>query len=239
MLRSHSNKHLRYFMRLKVNIEAKHGDQSLLIKLSAYQNILPRDRADKSLTLHFIEQCIKHSSQPIVSTSFGPQSGVLLYLITQVMPNIPVIWVDSGYNIPATYRHAENLTKRLQLNLQVYTPNTSAGYWDANRGGIPTVNDSLHRDFTITFKLDPFQRALKEWQPDLWFSSIRRDQTGFRAKLKTVHLGPSNIVKAAPLYYWQTNDLQHCLAEHNIVDEQQYFDPIKAQLGRECGLHKL
>ncbi len=43
----------------------------------------------------------------IVSTNFRPYEAVVLHLATQVQPDIPVLWVDHGYNRPATYHHAE------------------------------------------------------------------------------------------------------------------------------------
>lgn len=45
----------------------------------------------------------------IVSTNFRPYEAVILHLVTQVQPDIPVLWVDHGYNRPATYKHAEEV----------------------------------------------------------------------------------------------------------------------------------
>ena len=51
----------------------------------------------------------------IVSTNFRPYEAVILHLAVQVQPDIPVLWVDHGYNRPATYKHAEELRKLLNL----------------------------------------------------------------------------------------------------------------------------
>ena len=58
----------------------------------------------------------------IVSTNFRPYEAVILHLITHVQPDIPVLWVDHGYNRPATYKHAEQLKAQLQLNIKAYLP---------------------------------------------------------------------------------------------------------------------
>ncbi|MGL6282474.1 MAG: phosphoadenosine phosphosulfate reductase family protein, partial [Microcoleaceae cyanobacterium] len=55
----------------------------------------------------------------VMSTSFGIQSAVTLHLVCQIIPNIPVIWVDTGYLPTETYKFADELTKRLNLNLNV------------------------------------------------------------------------------------------------------------------------
>ena len=51
------------------------------------------------------------NGRAIVSTNFRPYEAVILHLCVQVQPDIPVLWVDHGYNRPATYRHAEELKK--------------------------------------------------------------------------------------------------------------------------------
>src|ERR1017187_8143254 len=62
------------------------------------------------------------NGRAIVSTNFRPYEAVILHLVTQVQPDIPVLWVDHGYNRPATYRHAEQLKKMLMLNLKPFLP---------------------------------------------------------------------------------------------------------------------
>ena len=62
------------------------------------------------------------NGRAVVSTNFRPYEAVLLHLCTQVKPDIPVLWVDHGYNRPATYKHAEQLRKLLRLNLKTYLP---------------------------------------------------------------------------------------------------------------------
>src|SRR5690554_6777657 len=56
----------------------------------------------------------------IMTSSFGAQSAVLLHLITQVLPDIPVVLLDTGYLFPETYRFIDQLQNQLKLNIQVY-----------------------------------------------------------------------------------------------------------------------
>ncbi len=58
----------------------------------------------------------------IVSTNYRPYEAVILHLVTQVQPDIPVLWVDHGYNRAATYRHAEEVKRLLKLNIKAYLP---------------------------------------------------------------------------------------------------------------------
>ncbi|HEY1791152.1 MAG TPA: phosphoadenosine phosphosulfate reductase family protein, partial [Verrucomicrobiae bacterium] len=95
----------------------------------------------------------------IVSTNFRPYEAVLLHLCVQEQPNIPVLWVDHGYNRPATYRHAEELKKLLNLNLKAYLPTISAAHRNAIFGEIPTPDDEASlKQFSAQMKLEPFQR---------------------------------------------------------------------------------
>ena len=54
----------------------------------------------------------------VMSTSFGIQAAVMLHLVTEVVPDIPVIWVDTGYLPAETYRFAEELTRTAQTQSQ-------------------------------------------------------------------------------------------------------------------------
>ena len=73
----------------------------------------------------------------IVSTNYRPYEAVILHLVTQVQPDIPVLWVDHGYNRPATYAHAEQLKAQLKLNIKAYIPKLTAAHYDAVHGGMP------------------------------------------------------------------------------------------------------
>src|SRR4029450_7024920 len=64
----------------------------------------------------------------IVSTNFRPYEAVILHLAVQAQPHIPVLWVDHGYNRPATYRHAEELRSLLGLEIPAYLPRISAAH---------------------------------------------------------------------------------------------------------------
>ena len=66
----------------------------------------------------------------IVSTNFRPYEAVILHLVTRVQPDIPVLWVDHGYNRPATYKHAEELRARLKLNLKPFLPRLTPAHRD-------------------------------------------------------------------------------------------------------------
>ena len=77
---------------------------------------------DKS-ALEVIQWAIAQANgRTIVSTNFRPYEAVILHLVTQVEPNIPVLWVDHGYNREATYKHAEELRVLLNLNIQAFVP---------------------------------------------------------------------------------------------------------------------
>src|SRR5512144_1068320 len=67
----------------------------------------------------------------VVSTNFRPYEAVVLHLCVQAQPDIPVLWVDHGYNRPATYRYAEQLRSLLQLNLKAFLPRITAAHRDA------------------------------------------------------------------------------------------------------------
>ncbi|MBT8446134.1 MAG: phosphoadenosine phosphosulfate reductase family protein, partial [Gammaproteobacteria bacterium] len=152
---------------------------------------------------------LERARNPVISTNFRPLSAGLLHMVTAIKPDIPVIWVDSGYNTESTYRFAEQLIQDLHLNIHVYTPRLTAARRTAIHGGIPPLDDeAAHASFTREVKLEPFDRALYQLAPDAWFTGIRRDQTEYRKTLDVLSGGPHGITRVAPLFYWTEVDLE-------------------------------
>ena len=175
----------------------------------------------------------------IVSTNFRPYEAVILHLCVQVQPDMPVLWVDHGYNRPATYRQVEDLRARLKLNLKPYLPRLSAAHRDAIHGPVPTVADEeALRLFSAQMKLEPFQRAMRELAPTVWITALRRVQNPQRAGLNVVTPDPNTgALKVSPVFHWTDADLEAYLRAHELPNEWDYFDPAKGDEKRECGLH--
>lgn len=177
----------------------------------------------------------------LVSTNFRPYEAVILHLVAQVRPDIDVLWIDHGYNRPATYRHAEELKARLDLNLKPYLPRLTAAHYDAVHGGMPDPtpeNEERIKAFSTVMKLEPFQRGMKELAPTLWITALRKVQNPNRAELDIVSPdGNFGALKLSPLFHWTDGQMEAYLEKHDLPNEWDYFDPAKADEKRECGLH--
>jgi phosphoadenosine phosphosulfate reductase len=175
----------------------------------------------------------------VVSTNFRPYEAVILHLCAQAQPDIPVLWVDHGYNRPATYKHAEQLRSLLKLNLKVFLPRITAAHRDAVWGPIPDMdNEAGLKQFSALMKLEPFQRGMKELAPKVWITALRKVQNPNRAELDIVSEDLNfGTLKVSPMFYLSDADMEAYLQEHELPNEWDYFDPAKADDKRECGLH--
>jgi len=175
----------------------------------------------------------------VVSTNFRPYEAVVLHLCAQAQPEIPVLWVDHGYNRPATYKHAEQLREMLKLNLKPYLPKMTPAHRDAVYGPIPsTEQEEELKQFSAVMKLEPFQRGMKELAPTVWITALRKVQNPDRAGLDIVSEdGNFGSLKVSPVFYWSDADMESYLGQYNLPNEWDYFDPAKADEKRECGLH--
>jgi phosphoadenosine phosphosulfate reductase len=178
-------------------------------------------------------------TQAVVSTNFRPYEAVILHLCTQVQPNIPVLWVDHGYNRPATYRHAEQVKQLLRLNLKSYLPRLSVAHYEAIHGPVPSTEDEAGlKQFSAIMKLEPFQRGMRELAPKVWITALRKVQNPSRAELDIVsHDANFGTLKVSPVFYLSDDAMEAYLEQHNLPNEWDYFDPAKADEKRECGLH--
>lgn len=195
----------------------------------------------------------------VLTTSFGIQAAVMLHLVTRIAPQIPVIFIDTGYLFPETYRFAADLTKKLNLNLKTYVPALTAGHQEALYGkqweqGL----DGLKRYNHIN-KVEPMDRAVRELGATAWLAGLRRSQSSTRGHLPVVQ-HQNKVTKVHPIIDWDNRTIHQYLTEHGLnyhplweegyvsvgdwhstskleagmTEEQTRFGGLK----RECGLHE-
>lgn len=195
-----------------------------------------RDRHPRDIVRWALQRA---EGRAVVSTNFRPYEAVLLHLCVQELPDIPVLWVDHGFNRPATYRHAEELRRLLNLNLCIYHPKLSAAHYQALYGPPPGPEDEEGlRRFSALMKLEPFQRGIRELAPRVWLTALRKVQNPHRAGLDVVVWDENfKLLKVSPVFHWSDADMEAYLRQHNLPNEWDYFDPAKADEKRECGLH--
>ena len=200
-----------------------------------------------------------HGDKLMLSTSFGVQSAVMLHLVTTQIPNIPIIFVDTGYLFPATYNFAAELTERLQLNLKTYVPKQTAAQQEALHGKLWEEGvEGLERYNRIN-KVEPMNRAVKELGAEAWLSGLRRTQSSSRSERKVLE-AQNKMTKIYPIIDWNDRDIYEYLTENNLpyhplwdqgyvsvgdwhstkklgegmTEEETRFGGLK----RECGLHE-
>lgn len=185
-----------------------------------------------------VRWALGHNASTVATTSMGRNAAVMLHLVSEIDARVPTLWVDTGYNLRDTYLVAEKLIAQLDLNLHVYSPLTTSERRNAIMGGIPTVDEEeRHQEFTRQVKLEPFDRAMDEFKPEIWLTGIRREETEHRKTLDIVSVDGRGIVKVAPIFYWSDSDVEQYMATHALPTCKHYFDPTKVFDGRECGLH--
>lgn len=194
---------------------------------------------------------------PMLSSSFGIQAAVMLHLVTQQQPDIPVVLTDTGYLFPETYQFIDQLTAQLQLNLKVYRAELSPAWQEARFGQLWQTAEGT-KQYNQLNKVEPMQRALAELKVGSWFTGLRRSQSSSRADKAIIEIS-RGVVKIQPIIDWSNKDVFYYLKEHGLsyhpLWEQGYVSvgdthsTRKLELGmseedtrfngfgRECGLH--
>jgi phosphoadenosine phosphosulfate reductase len=197
----------------------------------------------------------------VMTTSFGIQSAVMLHLVTRVVPDIPVVFIDTGYLYAETYRFAQELTTRLKLNLKVYNTVISAARLEAIYGKLweaEAKSEALEHYKFIT-KKEPRDRAFRELGATAWLAGQMRVQSSTRKDLKAVQR-QGKFTKIHPILDWDNRRVHRYLTEHQLpyhpMFEQGYVSvgdwhsTKKLEPGmseedarggadkRECGLHE-
>jgi len=194
-----------------------------------------------------------------LSTSFGVQAAVMLHLVTRIDPQIPVVFVDTGYLFPETYRFAEELTSRLGLNLKVYSPLLTPARQEALHGKLWEQGVEGLEKYGRINKVEPMNRALRELGARVWLTGLRREHASSRGELSVVKQ-QNRVLKVHPIIDWTDRQIGEYLRAHDLpyhpLWEQGYIsvgdvhsttrfadgmrpeDTRFSGLKRECGLHE-
>jgi phosphoadenosine phosphosulfate reductase len=195
----------------------------------------------------------------VLTSSFGAQAAVMLHLVNEVVPKIPVVLIDTGYLFPETYRFVDDLTERLHLNLKVVRSDASPAWQESRFGKLWDQGLDGIEQYNRINKQEPLNRALKELGAETWFAGLRRTQAETRAQISPIEFKRGRY-KVHPLFDWTDRDVGQYLARHKLpyhplwekgylsigdwhttrslaevdsMEELRFFG-----LKRECGLHE-
>lgn len=197
--------------------------------------------------------------QVILTTSFGAQSAALLHLATQIQPDLPIVFIDTGYHFPETLDFAAILKKKLNLNLSVYQPLLSPEKIEACHGPLWEKGQHGLERFHEIIRVEPLRRALQELNPKVWVAGLRKTSSESREKLSILSQKESRL-KLLPILDWTDRDIGNYLKNHSLpyhpLWEKGYIsigdrvttkrldevsDPSQLRhfgLKRECGIHE-
>ncbi len=196
--------------------------------------------------------------EPCVTSSFQTECMVLVHMVTRRRPDIPVLFLDTGYHFAKTYEYRDHMAARFNLNLINLRSAKSVAQQESEFG---ILYQSAPDRCCGMRKVEPLFSGLANY--DVWFTALRRDQSPTRANLreKGDFLLPNGkaMLKVSPLADWTARDVWAYLKHHDIpalpLYDQGYtsigcqpctslpLDPDNPRSGRwsgrklECGIH--
>ena len=198
-----------------------------------------------------IDEELSKPGAPCVTSSFQAECVVLVHMLREVRPDIPVLFLDTVHHFAETCAYRDELAERWRLNLiTLRAAEPSPGLW----------REDTHA-CCARHKVEPLFTALAGY--DVWFTGLRRDQSPSRANLAESEPFPlpggKVLRKISPLARWTTRDVWDYAKAHDIpllpLYEQGYtsigcepctslpLDPSNDRSGRwqgqklECGIH--
>lgn len=170
-----------------------------------------------------------------MSSSFGPESGVLLHMVSRIDPATPVLFLETGYHFPETLAYKNQLVEKFGLKNVVdlkADPKRKAEVVRQYEGVPYEKNPDLCCQIN---KVEPLEQALKDYEA--WMSGIRRNQTDFRKSVRIVEEykhtpllpppaergeGRWGVYKVSPLANLTSREMWWYLKEHNIPKHPLY-----------------
>jgi phosphoadenosine phosphosulfate reductase len=149
------------------------------------------------------------------TSSFQLEDMVVLDLLRRRVPDVPVIFLETGYHFADLIAYRDSMVKQWHLNLVNAMPKTTLAEHEAQFGLLHIIDPG---QCCAVRKVEPLMRSLEPFA--WWFTGLRREQSPTRANLKKVedHRLPSGklMKKISLLAHWAWGDVEAYATEHAI-----------------------
>ncbi len=150
-----------------------------------------------------------------LTSSFQMEDMVVLHMLRQHLPQVAVIFLETGYHFAELIAYRDQMVKQWNLNLINALPRTSREEHEREFGLLHLVDPS--RCCAIR-KVEPLMRSLEHFR--WWFTGLRREQSPTRAGLKKIenHLLPTGAIlkKVSVLADWNWEQVEGYAQKHAI-----------------------
>jgi phosphoadenosine phosphosulfate reductase len=157
-----------------------------------------------------------------LASSFQDEAVALAHMSVQVRPDVPVMFLETGFHFAETLAFKEQLTDRLGLNLWELTGQETVES-QARKHGERLYESNPTMCCRIN-KVEPLNAALRTL--DAWMTGLRRDSAPTRAGapiLDQYELEPGKtLLKVSPLAAWSKREVVRYLAEHDLPRHPLY-----------------
>lgn len=158
-----------------------------------------------------------------ITSSFQTHSLPLLHICKEVIPNIPVLFIDTGFHFPETYAFRDQIVKEWGLNLVNLRSKVSRiRQRDAQGNFLYTTNPDHCCHIN---KVEPLDEEITKYH--IWVAGLRRDQTSFRKQLSEFKKESNGVTKYHPILEWNSKMIYEYRTLHNLphhpLEEKGYF----------------
>jgi phosphoadenosine phosphosulfate reductase len=150
-----------------------------------------------------------------VTSSFQNEDMVVTHLVREVRPDVPVMFLDTGYHFAETYAYRDRMAGEWGLNLVNLLPRQTVAEQESEFG---ILYQSAPDQCCGKRKVEPLFRAVANY--DVWFTGLRREQSPTRANLQVVdHFklpAGKELKKVSPLAMWTNREVWAYMKELGI-----------------------
>jgi phosphoadenosine phosphosulfate reductase len=141
-------------------------------------------------------------SRVAISSSFQTQSMPLLHMVARYIPEVPILFLDTGFHFPETLAFRDQIIEEWGLNVINLRYSEGHGEFQRRYGALYQRDSDM---CCYLNKVEPMREALEQY--DAWISGIRRDQTENRANTPVIQQRSDGLYKICPMVSWTSRDI--------------------------------
>jgi phosphoadenosine phosphosulfate reductase len=148
----------------------------------------------------------------MMTSSFGPGGIVLMSILKDIVPDIPIYFIDTRFHFKETLDLVEKIKELWDLNIITISTKYSEGELEEIIG-----KDSYKNNIDECCQYRKVKPLLKIINPDsVWITSVRRDQAQLPSRRHVIVFDGRGTLKVNPLCFWTKKQVWKYITDNNL-----------------------
>jgi phosphoadenosine phosphosulfate reductase len=159
-----------------------------------------------------VEEYKAQGKHLFASSSFQTHSIPMLKILSEIAPETPIYFINTGFHFAETYQYKNQISKLYNLNIQEVSSPIDKKNQKNQNGEFCYISDQDHCCYMN--KVLPIESLLNKY--DVWINGVRSEQSEVRKSFSVEEWADERTLRYHPMLNWDKKMIWKYIYNHNV-----------------------